>query len=231
MKLSKGASSEDRKKIAAIAVFSLFAIGVLYYEVGDYFFPPTPTPTTAAPAPVAVSGIGKPSAAVDTQQKPVSSTTPSATSPAAGPAAKLLGTTSAALDPTLHMEAMLVTESVEYHGGGRNIFSTNSAPAIIQKPLAAARPVIAPPVIPCPPNCPPPPPPPPPPVIDLKFFGVETSANGTRHAFLLHEDSVFLASVGDVVLRRYRVVSIEARSIRVEDLQYKDTQTLPLLTN
>jgi hypothetical protein len=85
--------------------------------------------------------------------------------------------------------------------------------------------------VPCPPNCPPPPPPPPPPPIDLKFFGVETTADGTRQAFLLHDDSVFLASAGDVVLRRYRVVSIEAKSIRVEDMQYKNTQTLPLLTN
>ena len=57
------------------------------------------------------------------------------------------------------------------------------------------------------------------------------SSNGTRQAFLLHDDSVFLASVGDVVLRRYRVVSIEAKSIRVEDMQFKNTQTLPLLTN
>jgi hypothetical protein len=145
-----------------------------------------------------------------------------------------VGTTSAALDPTLHMEAMLVTESLEYSGSGRNIFSPNSAPApvVIQKPLASARITgPAPVVVPCPPNCPPPPPPPPPPAIDLKFFGLVASSNGTRQAFLLHDDSVFLASVGDVVLRRYRVVSIEAKSIRVEDMQYKDTQTLPLLTN
>jgi hypothetical protein len=145
-----------------------------------------------------------------------------------------VGTTSAALDPTLHMEAMLVTESLEYSGSGRNIFSANSAPApvVIQKPLASARiTALAPAVVPCPPNCPPPPPPPPPPPIDLKFFGLVASSNGTRQAFLLHDDSVFLASVGDVVLRRYRVVSIEAKSIQVEDMQYKNTQTLPLLTN
>jgi hypothetical protein len=36
-----------------------------------------------------------------------------------------VGTASAALDPTLHMEAMLVTESVEYSGSGRNIFSAS----------------------------------------------------------------------------------------------------------
>jgi hypothetical protein len=145
-----------------------------------------------------------------------------------------LGTTSAALDPTLHMEAMLVTESVEYSGSGRNIFSASSVPVgTIPKPVTSARPnmVQAAAIVPCPPNCPPPPPPPPPPTIDLKFFGIETSPNGDRQAFLLHDDNVFLASPGDIVLRRYRVVSIEAKSIRVEDMQYNDTQTLPLLTN
>jgi hypothetical protein len=131
------------------------------------------------------------------------------------------------------MEAMLVTESLDYSGSGRNIFSANSAPpVVIQKPLASARITgHAPVVVPCPSNCPPPPPPPPPPPIDLKFFGIETTSDGMRQAFLLHDDSVFLASPGDVVLRRYRVVSIEAKSIQVEDMQYKNTQTLPLLAN
>jgi hypothetical protein len=215
MKLASGKGSEDRKKIAAIAVFVLIAVGVLYYELHDFILPATPTPVASAPAASA------------------NNTAPSS-NPPSGAAAKPLGTTSAALDPTLHMEAMLVTESLEYSGSGRNIFSASSAPVVtIPNPITTARPKPGPAtvVVPCPPNCPPPPPPPPPPPIDLKFFGIETTADGTRQAFLLHDDSVFLASPGDVVLRRYRVVSIEAKSIRVEDMQYKNIQTLPLLTN
>jgi hypothetical protein len=208
MKTATSKGAEDRKKIAAVIGFVLIASALIYFE---YFYSSAP----AAPAPVAAAGNNPASAAP-------------------GAAAKQVGTTSAALDPTLHMEAMLLTESLEYSGSGRNIFSANSVPApvVIQKPLASAR-ITAPPpaVVPCPPNCPPPPPPPPPPPIDLKFFGLVASSNGTRQAFLLHDDSVFLASVGDVVLRRYRVVSIEAKSIRVEDMQFKNTQTLPLLTN
>ncbi len=213
MKTASSKGAEDRKKMAAKIGFVLIAAALFYFE---YFYtgaPATPAPVAAAPA---ASAGNNPATA------------------APGAAAKQVGTTSAALDPTLHMEAMLVTESLEYSGSGRNIFSPNSAPppVVIQKPLASARiTAMAPAVVPCPPNCPPPPPPPPPPPIDLKFFGLVASSNGTRQAFLLHEDSVFLASVGDVVLRRYRVVSIEAKSIRVEDMQYKDTQTLPLLTN
>jgi hypothetical protein len=103
----------------------------------------------------------------------------------------------------------------------------------IPNPVAGARPNAGQEaaVVPCPPNCPPPPAPPPPPPIDLKFFGTENSPNGARQAFLLHDGSVFLASAGDVVLRRYRVISIEEKSIRVEDMQYQDTQTLPLMAN
>ena len=215
MKMASSKGSEARKKNAAMIGFVLIASVLIYFE---YFYtsaPATPAPVAAESAPAA-SAANNPATA------------------APGAAAKQVGTTSAALDPTLHMEAMLVTESLEYSGSGRNIFSPNSAPApvAIQKPLASARiTAMAPAVVPCPPNCPPPPPPPPPPPIDLKFFGLVASSNGTRQAFLLHEDSVFLASVGDIVLRRYRVVSIEAKSIRVEDMQYNNTQTLPLLTN
>jgi hypothetical protein len=140
------------------------------------------------------------------------------------PAAKKLGTTSAQLDPTLRMEAMLVTESLVYSGNGRNIFSANSAPIEIPKPIVSVRPKPGPP-----PPPPPPPGPPPPPPIDLKFFGTATAPDGGRRAFLLHGEDVFLASDGDIVQRRYKVVSIGANSIVVEDLGNNNRQTLPLL--
>jgi hypothetical protein len=141
----------------------------------------------------------------------------------AGAAAKNLGTTSAQLDPTLRMEAMLVTESLVYSGSGRNIFSADSAPAVvIPKATASARPKG--PVVPAAPLGPPPPPP-----IDLKFFGTATSANGVRRAFLLHGEDVFLASPGDIVQRRYKVGTISANSIVVEDMTDNNTQALPLI--
>ena len=210
MKISSNRGSEDRMKIIAVVAFVLIAATLIYFE---YFY--TGAPATPAPA------------ASDINPAPVAN-------PPSGAAARTVGTTSSALDPTLHMDAMLVTESLEYSGNGRNIFSANSAPPVtIPNPVTSARPnqeqAIA--VVPCPPNCPPPPPPPPPPPIDLKFFGTVASPNGAHQAFLLHEDSVFLASVGDVVMRRYRVVSIEEKSIRVEDMQNQNTQTLPLLAN
>jgi hypothetical protein len=206
-------TADQQKKGAAIGAFVLIAASVLYYELRD------DSPAPVAP-PVVVTA-------------PVKTTTTAASGggpavPAgnvAGAAAKKLGTTSAQLDPTLRMEPMLVTESLVYSGSGRNIFSANSAPIDIPKPIASVRPVKAPP-----PGPPPPPPgPPPPPPIDLKFFGTATSANGTRKAFLLHGDDVFLASDGEIVQRRYKILTISANSIVVEDMANNNRQTLPLL--
>ncbi len=123
------------------------------------------------------------------------------------------------------MEGMLDAESLVYGGSGRNIFSTQSAPPPIPKAIAPARPtgnvVMGPPV-------PPPPPPPPPPPIDLTFFGTVAAKNGTKRAFLVHGDDVFLAGPGDIVDRRYKIVNILPNGIAIEDLPNNNTQILPL---
>lgn len=200
--------TEDKKKLRLAVVagfFGLIALGVIYNELfgGPSAPPPAPVPVAVA-APVAG---GK------------------------GSAAQKLGTTAAQLDPTLHMEAMLATESLVYRGSGRNIFAAGAEPAAV-KAIAVVQPKFPPrpnltsvnqPVT----N----PGPPPPPAITLKFFGTATAANGSRRAFLLNGDDVFLASPGDVVQRKYRVVSIALNSILVEDIPNNNKQTLPLLGN
>ena len=50
-----------------------------------------------------------------------------------------------------------------------------------------------------------------------------------ERAFLIgDEDQVFIATEGDVFKKRYRVVRIGVNSIVIEDLQFKDKQSLPL---
>jgi hypothetical protein len=191
--------AEDKKKLGILVVVGVLALGAIFYMYSQLSTPDVARPvTTAAPVPVR-----------RVQPKPGE--------------AKNVGTAATHLDPTLHMKAMLVTESLVYSGSGRNIFSANSAPAvIIPKAIASARPRGS--VVPAAPLGPPPPPP-----IDLKFFGTATSSHGVRRAFLLHGEDVFLASPGDIVQRRYKVGTISANSIVVEDLTDNNTQTLPLI--
>lgn len=202
--------TEQQKKIAAGGVFAVIAAAVLYFELSD---------SGATPAP-------PPAAVVTTVSSPAGTTSAGATRSGTG-AAKRPAMTAADLDPTLHMGPMLVTESLVYSGSGRNIFSGASVPVALPKPIASARPkVIAQTPVYTGPVGPPPPPP-----IDLKFFGTATMASGSRQAFLLRGEDVFLASPGDVVQRRYKVLSIAANSIVIEDLVNSNRQTLPLLVN
>jgi hypothetical protein len=192
--------TEDKKKLGILAVVGVFALGAAFYMYSELSTPDIPSPvatTETVPARVPVkSGV-----------------------------AKNVGTAATHLDPSLHMKAMLITESLVYSGSGRNIFSANSIPTVvIPKAIASARPKG--PVVPAAPVGPPPPPP-----IDLKFFGTATSADGNRRAFLLHGEDVFLASPGDIVQRRYKVGTISANSIVVEDMTDSNTQTLPLIVN
>ena len=138
-----------------------------------------------------------------------------------------VGATSEELDPTLHEDGMLAAEAVVYVGTGRNIFATGAAPAVLTKVAVnkfPARPGPAAPQQPLGPVKAALPP------INLKFFGTATQ-NGVRRALLLSGDDVFLAASGDIVQRRYKVVTIAANSILVEDLPNSNQQTLPLLAN
>ncbi len=201
--------TDQQKKIAAGGVFGVIALAVLYFQLSASFSTPAPPP------PPVITTVGTPSASGG------GSRVSGDTRKHAGPM------TAAELDPTLRMGPMLVTESLVYSGSGRNIFSGASAPAAIPKPIASARPkVVASAPIYTPPAGPPPPPP-----IDLKFFGTATTAAGNREAFLLRGEDVFMASAGDIVQRRYKVVSVGANSIVVEDMVNSNRQVLPLLVN
>jgi hypothetical protein len=201
--------TEDKKKLTIFAVVGTVGLACAFYMYSELSVPDTPKPASApvpaASAPVAVS--------VAPKSKP---------SVVGG---NVVGSQTAALqlDPTLRMGPMLVTEALVYSGSGRNIFSQTSVQVEIPKAIAPARPKVVVPVY-VPPVGPPPPPP-----IDLKFFGTATSKDGARQVFLLHGEDVFLASAGDVVQRRYKVISVAANSIVVEDMTNNNRQTLPLL--
>jgi hypothetical protein len=195
--------TEDKKKVYLAsglgAVMLILLVRFLWQTFG-----PSPSPAVA-PAPPRV--ITAPRAATTT-----------AAAPAYGHQAAKAGGL-AALDPTLHPEIMRQAESLEYTGKGRNIFSQFSVAPEIPKAIAPVRVAQT--------QTGPPPPAPPPP-INLGFYGYAAEKTGQKQVFLLHGDDIFIASEGDVVDRRYRVVKINSASVQVEDIPYHNTQTLPL---
>jgi len=236
----KVGTENRRKTIAAGALMTgaVLAVGYFLYSQfgGDDTPRPAPPPPTgitrainANNADVADQTSGT---AVRSSGGNASKTGTLPTGNAAGAEAKKVASSSGNLDPTLDETAMLRTEHLVYSGSGRNIFSLVYVPPTpIPTALSGPRkivptgpvaPVIIPPPPTCPPSCPP---------INLKFFGTATRPNGSRQAFLLQGDDVFMASPGDIVARKYKIVSIAANSIQVEDLTNNNTQTLPLQSN
>jgi hypothetical protein len=134
----------------------------------------------------------------------------------------------ASIDATLRLDLLAKLAEVKLHGGDRSLFEFAAAPLpktpepkIVPKPL---QPVALPPPTPAEADRKPPPPP-----ITLKFFGYTTAfRQGNRRAFFLDGDEILVASEGEVLKKRYRVVRIGVNSVVLEDIEYKAEQTLPL---
>ena len=219
--------AENRKKTITAGVLGAVALCCVLYGYNVLYGGSSPAPApTPAPAAKPTTTSAAPQGA-STVVKPAQSQVQNANgAPAAAPgvAAVKMASTSSSLDPTLNETAMLRTESLVYSGNGRNIFSAIYTPPVaIPTNVPNARPSNQPPAPPVDPG------PPPPPPINLRFFGTAVRERGATQAFLLSGEDVYLASTGDIVARKYKIVSIGTSNIQVEDLQNHNTQTLPLV--
>jgi hypothetical protein len=219
----KAAATKDKKTLIVSSIFGVLLLVFVAYAYDTFFGGSANPAAVPASAPASEPVAARPNGSVvRTESSANNAKTGLGVAP--GIAATKMASTSSSLDPTLDESAMLRTESLIYSGTGRNIFSAIYTPPVeIPKNVPNARPG---PVKPIVPTGPPPPPPPPP--INLKFFGTAVRANGVRQAFLLNGEDVYLASTGDIVARKYKIVSIGTNSIQVEDLQNANTQSLPL---
>lgn len=214
------AGAENRKKTIAAGALGAVALCCIFYAYNALF-----GGTSAAPPPT-VAPLTRPARAVTAPPNAAAAPIASGgrTRSVPGVNAVRLASTSASLDPTLDETAMHRAESLVYSGTGRNIFSltyTPPAPAI-PKNVPPARPKQVVTLPPAPVG------PPPPPPINLKFFGTARRGNSPVQAFLLQGENVYLASAGEIVAHKYKIVSINLNSIQVEDLQNNNVQMLPL---
>ena len=166
----KVGTENKRNVIIAGVLFCIVAYLVISQLTGGPSTPPSAPPRSATTA-------GQPA----TVQPPRPGVR-TAVGSAAGPAAKKVP--NAGLDPALHLEKLALSESIDYAGDGRNIFSADSAPVRIEQPVGPARPNGAATQI-----ATGPPLPPQPPAIDLHYFGYSANKDGKREAFLLHEET------------------------------------------
>jgi hypothetical protein len=133
------------------------------------------------------------------------------------------------VDPSLRLDRLEKLKAVTFTGGDRSLFDFSQAP-----PPKVEAPKIVPTVAmskPPEPKTTEPTKPaeavkPPPPPIPLKFYGFVTASD--RRAFFLNGEEIFVASEGDLVQKRYKVVRIGVNSAVLEDTEHKHQQTLPL---
>ena len=68
-------------------------------------------------------------------------------------------------------------------------------------------------------------PPPPNPPIPLKFYGfVHTARVNDRRAFFMENDDIYIASEGDMIKKRYKLVKIGVNSAVLEDTMVNNNQ-------
>jgi hypothetical protein len=139
------------------------------------------------------------------------------------------------VDPTIKLDVLKKLSLVNVESTHRSIFDFSQPPpppAPKPDPNKKNTPVVSPLITSIPANQPAPsgpPPAPPPPPIPLKFYGyVSALMQGNKRAFFAEGDDIFIAMEGELVKKRYRIVRIGVNSVVVEDMQFKNQQTLPL---
>jgi hypothetical protein len=193
---------ENRKQIISLGVLGAVALLLVVRAL-----------TSGAPEPVTV--------------QPLASTTPTVVAAPVRTSRSARRTKGAAgrpgaphsIDPTLRYDWLKNSEDTKYEGNGKNIFLAQAeipepvkGGATDQQKLADQGP----------------PQPPPPPPINLKFYGFASKPGEPKKVFLSQGEDVFIATEGQSIDRRYRVVRISPVSVEIEDMLNNNRQSIPL---
>ena len=123
-------------------------------------------------------------------------------------------------DPALKLDLFAKVQGITYQGSGRNIFQYHTPAAPIPEPAAKAVTTSA---AKRSGEAPPPP-------IPLKYYGYAHKPNETanKKAFFVDGEEIFIATEGETVNKRYKIIKIGVNTVEVEDLVNNNKQTLPL---
>ena len=136
------------------------------------------------------------------------------------------------IDPTLRLDLLEKLQKVGMEGGKRSLFEAGQAPVQLAKVVKEPTKVIPGKIFgPQPPTPEVKPPEPVAPPVPLKFYGfVNQQRSGAKRAFFLDGEDIIVATEGQLIKNRYKIVRIGVNSAVVEDTQFKNNQqTLPLV--
>ncbi len=235
----------DKKQLRTLGILGLVLLVIIYW---NYFSgpdtPTRPTPrsagTNTAPVTTLPSTTATASRKTDEKKRLQVDRRAQEFRPRVGPARPEDRPDPMTVDPTLRLELLARLEKVQISGGMRSLFdfsnvsmsSTGPIAKIIPSPKqgpAAPKPFIGPmnkqpePVKLAvePPRAPP---------IPLKFYGFTSSSRGAnKKGFFLDGEEIVVASEGELIKKRYKVIRIGLANVTMEDTQYSQQQTLPIV--
>jgi len=222
----------ERKKVAILAALGLAAVYLVYTNLFSAASGSSAAPEVRPPRSV------------------ISEVPAQATAPAPAPRARPRsarrvgdfrpswtakgGVDASSIDPRLRLDLLTKVQALEAGAAERNLFQFGQALVELSPPGGKDPGKIVPKTPPeiakvgqAAPTGPPPPPPPPP--ITLKYYGYTAQrGNARKRAFFLDGDEIVVASEGELIKKRYKLIRIGVNSVQVEDTQFSNTQTLTL---
>lgn len=234
--------TEDKKKVWVLAALGVVAAYFVYSNVFSDSSTPTTAPKSALVAErerIAAEANGTAPAALP---GPLATSQPAAPSRRPGGAGRSRGDefhpslrpknkedqiVLSEVDPTLHLDLLAKVQNVKLDGGQRNLFQFGESVRLAgdEPKIVPKREAMGPPVPPPPPPPPGPPPVVPPPPITMKYYGLATKRiDGKKTGFFLDGEEIILATEGMVVKKRYKIVRINAETVVLENVEFKNQQ-------
>lgn len=227
----------EPKKLAILGGLVIVAGVVFFINRTPDSGPPPASSSAVAPNPAPLKQL--PSRGDSLTPMPLRRNTPrrgEATIADFKPSLKLAeGTDVSRIDPTLRLDLIAKLRDLELEGGARSLFDFGAPPKPPAPPVPPVAPVkplnpVAVAAVPTPTAVPTPPAKPAPPPIPLKFYGyINGARGGSRQAFFLEGEDIFVAGEDETVHNRYKVIRIGVNSAVVEDTTNRNQQTLPLI--